>query len=59
MLLLILKKNGGEGGYDGWREFFGDWNGWSFFVVDFFFFSKEYIIKGILYWEEIVRIVIM
>lgn len=36
-----------------------DWNGWSFFVVDFFFFSKEYIIKGILYWEEIVRIVIM
>lgn len=63
MSLLILKKMGGGGGMR-WMEriFMGiemDWNGWSFFVVDFFFFSKEYIIKGTLHWEEIVRIVTM
>lgn len=30
-----------------------------FLLLIFFFFSKEYIIKGTLHWEEIVRIVTM
>lgn len=53
------KKMGGRGDTMDGENFLGIEMVDRFLLLIFFFFSKEYIIKGTFHWEEIVRIVTM